>query len=148
MLYAMKFTAPYYIIQPSTDDTVKIVPPNAATNFQLTCTLNVEIPVGMTVTWLHNGNLIWTITNQNYVSTNILRLIGISEVGVYQCAFNYTTGYIVRRNITVLGMCSIIHSYSHIAIASYKCHRHLSHKYNAKVINLLFFYLATTANSI
>ena len=108
----MIFTAPYYIIQPSTDDTVLIVP---AINFRLTCTLNVKIPVGMTVTWLYNGNLIWTATNQNDASTNTLQLIGRYEAGVYQCAFNYTTGYIVRRNITVLGMCSIIHNYSHIA---------------------------------
>ena len=107
MLYAMILTAPYYIIQPSTDDTVLIVPHNATINFQLTCILNVEIPVGMTVTWLHNGNLIWRITNQYYANTNTVRLTE-SEAGVYQCAFNYTTEYIVRRNITVLGMCNII----------------------------------------
>ena len=118
MLYVIIFTAPYYIIQPSSDDTVLIVPPNTVTNFQLTCTLNVEIPAGMTVTWLHNDNLIWAMTNQNDASPNTLQLIGRYEAGVYQCAFNYTTGYVVRRNITVLGMCNIIHSYSHIAIAS------------------------------
>ena len=119
----MIFTAPYYIIQPSTDDTVLIIPPNATTNFQVTCTLNVEIPVGMTVTWSRNGNLIWTLTNPIDANTNTLRLTGEPQAGVYHCAFNYTTGYIVRRNITVLGMCNIIHSYSHIA--SYKCHKHL-----------------------
>ena len=104
MLYIMIFTAPYYIIQPSTDDTVQIVPLNAALN--LTCTLNVEIPAGMTVTWLHNGDVIRTITNPVDANTNTVQLTE-SEAGVYQCAFNYTTGYIVRRNITVLGMCSI-----------------------------------------
>ena len=114
MSYIMVFTVPYYIIQPSTDDTVQIIPPNATTNFQLACTLNVEIPAGMTVTWLHNGNLIWTLTSTVDANTNTLRLTE-SQAGVYHCAFNYTTGYIVRRNITVLGMCSIIHSYSHIA---------------------------------
>ena len=106
----MIFTAPYYIIQPSNDDTVLIVPPNTATNFQLTCTLNVEIPVGMTVTWLHNGILLWTLTISADSNSNSIQQTGSSEAGVYQCAFNYTTGYIVRRNITVLGMCSIIHS--------------------------------------
>ena len=107
----MIFTAPYYIIQPSTDDTVQIVPPNATTNFQVTCTLNVEIPAGMTVTWLHNGDVIWTITNPVDANTNNVHL-QLPQAGVYQCAFNYTTGYIVKRNITVLGMYNIIHSYS------------------------------------
>ena len=117
MLYVIIFTAPYYIIQPSTDDTVQIVPLNAALN--LICTLNVKIPAGMTVTWLHNGNLIWTITNPVDANINTLQLTGRSQAGVYQCAFNYTTGYIVKRNITVLGMCSIIHSFN-IAIGKYK----------------------------
>ena len=101
--YIMMFTVPYYIIQPSTDDTVQIVPPNAATNFEVTCSLNVNIPVGMTLTWSYNGEVIWTATNP-YANTNTWRLRGRSPAGVYQCAFNYTTGYIVRRNITVLGM--------------------------------------------
>ena len=109
MLYIMVFIAPYYIIQPSTDDTVLIIPPNAVTNFQLACTLTVEIQAGMTVTWSRNGNVIWTITNAVDSNTNTVRLTE-SQAGVYQCAFNYTTGYVVR-NITVLGMCSIIHSY-------------------------------------
>ena len=109
MWYVMIFTVPYYIIQPSSDDTVKIVPPNAALNFELTCTLNVEIPAGMTATWLCNGTVIWTLTNPVDASTDTIRVVLRSqEVGDYQCAFNYTTGYIVRRSITILGMCSII----------------------------------------
>ena len=105
----MVFTVPYYIIQPSTDDTVQIVPPTAATNFQVTCSLNVIIPVGMTVTWSYNGNLDNTITNTAATTNTVqLRVTGRSQVGIYQCAFNYTTGYSVRRNITVLGMCNIM----------------------------------------
>ena len=102
------FTVPYYIIQPSTDDTVQIVPPTAATNFQVTCSLNVIIPVGMTVTWLHNGDLDYAITNTAAVTTNTVRLTVTrrSQAGIYQCAFNYTTGYSVRRNITVLSTCN------------------------------------------
>ena len=103
----MIFTAPYYIIQSSSDDTVQSIPPNAVTSFQLTCTLNVEFQAGMTVTWLHNGNVIWTLSNPVDANSNTIWLTGRYEAGVYQCAFNYTTGYIVRRNITVLGMCSI-----------------------------------------
>ena len=107
MWYVMIFTAPYYIIQPSTDDTVQIIPPNATTIFRLTCTLNVEIPAGMTVTWLHNGDVIVTLTSPVDANTNTVQLISY-QAGIYQCAFNYTTEYIVRRNIIVLGMCNII----------------------------------------
>ena len=107
----MVFTVPYYIIQPSTDDTVQIVPPTAAINFQVTCSLNVNIPVGMTNTWSYNGDVIWTITIRA-ATTDTVQLAGGSQAGVYQCAFNYTTGYTVRRNITVLGMCNIMYNYS------------------------------------
>ena len=106
----MVFTVPYYIIQPSTDDTVQIVPPTAATNFQLNCSLNVIIPVGMTATWSHNGDVVNTITNTVATTNTVyVRLRAGSQAGVYQCTFNYTTGYTVRRNITVLGICNIIH---------------------------------------
>ena len=106
------FTVPYYIIQPSTDDTVQIVPPTAATNFNVTCTLNVIIPVGMTVIWSYNGAVIFTIPIKA-ATTNTVQLKGRSQAGVYQCAFNYTNGYFVRRNIIVLGMCNIMHSFIH-----------------------------------
>ena len=106
----MVFTVPYYITQPSTDDTVQIVPSTATTNFRLTCTLNVNIPAGMTVTWSHNGD-VQTIPNTVNANTNTTQqTINRLQTGVYQCAFNYITGYIVRRNITVLGMCNIMHS--------------------------------------
>ena len=112
VLCIMMFTVPYYIIQPSTDDTVQIVSPTAATNFEVTCSLNVIIPVGMTVTWLHNGDFDNTITNAA-ATTNTVQLTvkGKSQAGIYQCAFNYTTGYTVRRNITVLSTCNIITTY-------------------------------------
>ena len=109
MLYIMVFTVPYYITQPSTDDTVQIVPSNNATNFQVTCSLNVNIPVGMIITWSYNGAVIFTLTNRA-ATTNTVQLRR-PQAGVYQCAFNYTTGYTVRRNITVLGMCSIMYNY-------------------------------------
>ena len=80
------FTAPYYIIQPSTDDTVH----TATTNFQLACTLNVEIPAGMTVTWSHNGTVIWRLTNPINANSNTVYVYTTiterSEAGVYQCA--------------------------------------------------------------
>ena len=108
----MVFAVPYYIIQPSTDDTVQIVLPTAATNFQVTCLLNVIFPVGMTITWSYNGAVIFTVTISHRVATtNTIQLRGGYQPGVYQCAFNYTTGYTVRRNITVLGMCDIMYNY-------------------------------------
>ena len=105
MLYIMVFTVSYYIIQTSTDDTILIVPPATAGNVWLTCSLNVIIPADMTVTWSYNGDVIFTVTIRA-ATTNIVRLRERSQAGVYQCAFNYTTGYSVRRNITVIGMCN------------------------------------------
>ena len=111
MLYnIMVFAVPCYIIQPSTDDTVQIVPLTAEADFQVTCSLNVIIPVGMIVTWLHNGDVIFTVTIKAATTNTVhVRRKERSPAGVYQCTFNYTTGYSVRRKITVLGMCDIIH---------------------------------------
>ena len=73
----------------------------------MTCSLNVIIPIGMTVTWSYNSEVIFTVKNAA-AATNTAQLREESQAGIYQCAFNYTTGYIVRRNITVLGMCNIV----------------------------------------
>ena len=57
------------------------------------------------ITWLRNGHNIIT-TTQGDTATNTARLpiSGTFELGVYQCVFNDSAGYILRRNITVLGM--------------------------------------------
>ena len=106
MLHIMVFTASYYIIQPPNDNYVQIVPVTAEM-FILTCSLNVNIPAGMMITWLYNGQVIITATSQFDQNINYIVLLrGGSrlQAGVYQCVFNNTAGYILRRNITLLGM--------------------------------------------
>jgi len=99
------YAAPYYITQPSTDDDVQIVSPNADLN--LRCSLNVTIPAGIMVTWLLNGDVFLTFTTTQ--RTNTIRTIqGTPKSGVYQCVFNDPAGYILQGNINVLGMCKVI----------------------------------------
>ena len=100
------FTAPYHITQPSTDNDVQIVSPTA-TMWELRCSLNVTIPAGIMIRWLHGGNVLQSrTTTDGDTVTNTVRLSlgGGSQPGVYQCVFNDPAGYILRRNITVLGM--------------------------------------------
>ena len=107
-MYFMVFAgsaAPYYITQPSTNNYVQIAFPNA-TNVTLSCSLNINIPIGMTITWLHNGSVI-NMTTQGDQTTNTTQLTRTGtelQSGVYQCVFTDTTGYILGRNITLLGM--------------------------------------------
>ena len=72
----------------------------------LMCSLNVSIPAGMTITWLHNDTIILTITSQAVGGTNTASLIrggpAPSLVGHYQCVFNDNAGHIQRRDITLL----------------------------------------------
>ena len=74
---------------------------------QLMCSLNIDIPSSVTVTWLHNGSIAMT-TPPNEVSTagNTTTLVIVnlqpSDVGVYQCVFNDTNDrWTLRRNIIV-----------------------------------------------
>ena len=97
--------APYHITQPSTNDYVQMVSPDA-TQLTLMCSLNITIPSGMTITWLHDDRIKNTIMtqvdqNKNTVSLIIGELIP-SDAGVYQCVFNDTTGCILSANITLL----------------------------------------------
>jgi len=97
---------PYYITHPSTDNNVQIVSLDA-TMLRLKCSLNINIPPGVVITWLHNGSVISTrtITQDTPVSNSaMLLLFGTlrpSDAGVYQCVFNDTAGFILRRNIIV-----------------------------------------------
>ena len=103
-------TVPYYITQPSTDNNVQIVSLDA-TMLRFKCSLNINIPPSMVITWLHNGSVILTRTRTQDTpvsNSTMLLLLGKpqpSDAGVYQCVFNdATTGYILGRNITVLSM--------------------------------------------
>ena len=90
--------APYYIAQLSADNNVQVAFPNV-TNVILKCSLNVTIPVGMTITWLHNGNVI-NMTTQGDQTTNTTQLTRTGmelQPGVYQCVFNDTAGYVLKE---------------------------------------------------
>ena len=94
-------TAPYRVIQPSTDDNVQTV---FYTNVTLRCSLSVNIPANMTITWLLNGRVVESTITQVDQTTNTVQLTIRPQDGVYQCVFNDAVGYILRGNITLLGM--------------------------------------------
>ena len=97
--------APYHIIQPPTDDYIQIFSPgvNGRLSVTLSCSLNISIPTGMTVTWLRNDNKIFMQTQST--NTAMLSVLTKSNYGsdVFQCVFNNTAGCTVRRSITVIG---------------------------------------------
>ena len=103
----MLFTAPYHITEPSTDNDVQIISPTA-TILDLRCSLNISIPAGIMIIWLRNGRGVTqprTTTEADTVTNTVqLSIGGRPQPGVYQCVFNDPSGYILRRNITVLGM--------------------------------------------
>ena len=97
-------TAPYNITQPSTDNDVQIVSPTA-TMTSITCSLNITIPSTMNVTWSHNTSLITDlsqITTTGSTTTLLIENLQPSDAGVYQCVFNDTAGYVLRRRTTLL----------------------------------------------
>ena len=101
--------APFHITQPSTDNYMQTVS-STEELLTLTCLLNINIPSTVTVTWLHNDSTLSGPTGVNRTTNNATLNIGSfepSDAGVYQCVFNDTaTGYVSRRNITLLSMCS------------------------------------------
>ena len=72
----------------------------------LRCSLSVNIPANMTITWLYiqSGRVVESTVTQVDQITNTVQLTRRPHDGVYQCVFNDAVGYILRRNITVLGM--------------------------------------------
>ena len=100
-------TAPYRITQPPADNDVQIIFPNATT-MSLSCALNVNIPSGVIIVWLHNGNVEVNLTTNKEQTSNNVTLRGntqSSDSGVYQCVLsNAAIGLTLRRNITVLSM--------------------------------------------
>ena len=55
------------------------------------------------ITWSLNGDVLNTFTTTKALNT-IQYFGGTPQSGVYQCLFNDSAGYIVRGNITVIGM--------------------------------------------
>ena len=77
----------------------------------MTCSLNVNIPPTVNVTWLHNGSVLKESAPVSQPTTDTVTLhiksFELSDAGVYQCVFNdIATGYTSRRNITLLSMYS------------------------------------------
>ena len=79
---------------------------NESTNsVQLMCSLNINIPSSVTVTWLHNSSDVVTISPNGIITAGNTTTLIIanpqpSDAGVYQCVFNDTIGqWILRRNI-------------------------------------------------
>ena len=110
-------TAPYHITQPSTDNDVQIVSPTA-TMTSITCSLNITIPSTVIVTWSHNTSLITDlsqVTTTDSTTTLLIENLQPSDAGDYQCAFNDTAGYVLRRNTILLivgKLCWVPNSYS------------------------------------
>ena len=98
-------TAPYHIIQPSTDNNVQIVSPTA-TMATLTCLLNVTIPPTAIVLWTHNNAMPKAANQVSTAGSNTtitIENLQSSDAGVYQCVFNDAFGgWILRRNIMLL----------------------------------------------
>ena len=101
-------TVPYHITQPSTNHYVQtIFLPTTVTTADITCSLNITIPSSVTVTWLYDGNVTLSSSNQTIQSGDSTTLLienpQLSDAGVYQCIFNdtYTSGWILKRNTTL-----------------------------------------------
>ena len=71
----------------------------------LICSLNIDIPSSVTVTWLHHDNIVVTtspnkITQTGNTTTLVIENPQSSDAGVYQCVFNDTIDqWTLRRNI-------------------------------------------------
>ena len=94
--------APYHITQPSTDNDVQIVSPNAT--MTITCSLNITIPSTVIVTWSHNTSLIADLTTAGSTTTQLIENLQPSDAGVYQCVFNDAvgSGWVLQRNIRLI----------------------------------------------
>ena len=71
----------------------------------LICSLNVPIPSSAIVSWIHNNtNLVPDNQTSTVGRTTTLTIenLQLSDAGVYQCVFNDTAGYTLRRRITLL----------------------------------------------
>ena len=87
---------------------------NSSLSFvQLICTLSVTITSNMTVTWLHNGNIVSTtppneVTQIGNTTTLLIENPQSSDAGDYQCIFKPTNGWVLRSKIRLLSTGSYI----------------------------------------
>ena len=123
-------TAPFHIVQPSTDNDVQIASPTA-TMATLTCSLNVTIPDinRGTNSWSHNGTLIPLSQTRQTGDTFTLLLQNLqpSHAGVYQCELNdvANSGWKLQRSIRLFiignNTCCSYHVYIRCKLHRAKC---------------------------
>ena len=95
------------IMKPSSDNS-NITIDESTSPVQLMCTLNVDIPSSVEVTWLYNGSTIVTtpyneVTQTGNTATLQIGDLQLSDAGVYQCVFNDSINeWILRRNISLI----------------------------------------------
>ena len=68
------------------------------------CSLNIDIPSSVNVTWLHNGSDVMTTPNETITVYNTTTLTitnpQSSDAGVYHCVFNDIVGmWTLKRNL-------------------------------------------------
>ena len=114
MLFIVVFTgntAPFHITQPSIDNDVQIVSPNAMAS--MTCSLNINIPSNMIVFWIHNENFVdlSQITQTGGTTTITIQNFQPSDAGDYECVFNDVagSGWTLRRNLRLV-IAGMLHS--------------------------------------
>ena len=92
------------IIQP-TKNSHNVSFNESASSIQLICSLNIDIPFSVMVTWMYNDNLVMTTPPNGVITAGNTTTLVIgnpqpSDAGVYQCLFNDTVDqWILRRNI-------------------------------------------------
>ena len=96
-----KHTVPQ-IIQPPVDF-YTVTFDESTSSVQLICTLNIDIPSSVTVTWLYNSNLVMTTPPNGVITAGNTTTLVIgntqpSDAGVYTCIF---MGLILQRFISL-----------------------------------------------
>ena len=90
-MFSYKHTAPQIIQSPVGFHNVTF--DESTSTVQLMCSLNIDIPSSVTVTWLHNNDLAMTTPPNGVITAGntTTLLIGNpqpSDAGVYGCAFS------------------------------------------------------------
>ena len=80
------------IVQPPTDNHT-ITVNESTSSIQLMCSLNIDIPSSVMVTWLHNDSDAMTTPPNGVITAGNTTTLVIgnpqpSDAGVYQCLFN------------------------------------------------------------
>ena len=70
----------------------------------LICSLNVTIPSSVTVSWVHNSTIVPSseVTQDDRTTTLQIDSPQSSDAGIYQCVFNDTAGYVLRRSTVLI----------------------------------------------